>query len=85
MPYSLGLPVSHFVVATNSNDILARFFEAGAMTMTDVVPTYSPSMDIQISSNFERLLFDLYGRDGKAGGTGDDADVGLAQEVSLNK
>ena len=36
------------------------------MTMTDVVPTYSPSMDIQISSNFERLLFDLYGRDGKA-------------------
>jgi threonine synthase len=62
----MGLPVSHFVVATNSNDILARFFEKGAMTMTDVVPTYSPSMDIQISSNFERLLFDLYGRDGKA-------------------
>ena len=62
----MGLPVSHFVVATNSNDILARFFETGAMTMTDVVPTYSPSMDIQISSNFERLLFDLYGRDGKA-------------------
>ena len=62
----MGLPVSHFVVATNSNDILARFFEAGAMAMTDVVPTYSPSMDIQISSNFERLLFDLYGRDGKA-------------------
>ncbi|HZX82167.1 MAG TPA: threonine synthase [Reyranella sp.] len=62
----MGLPASHFVVATNSNDILARFFETGAMTMTDVVPTYSPSMDIQISSNFERLLFDLYGRDGKA-------------------
>jgi threonine synthase len=62
----MGLPVSHFVVATNSNDILARFFDAGAMTMTNVVPTYSPSMDIQISSNFERLLFDLYGRDGKA-------------------
>jgi threonine synthase len=62
----MGLPVSHFVVATNSNDILARFFETGAMAMTDVVPTYSPSMDIQISSNFERLLFDLYGRDGKA-------------------
>ncbi len=62
----MGLPVSHFVVATNSNDILARFFDAGAMTMTHVVPTYSPSMDIQISSNFERLLFDLYGRDGKA-------------------
>jgi threonine synthase len=62
----MGLPISHFVVAANSNDILARFFESGAMTMTGVVPTYSPSMDIQVSSNFERLLFDLYGRDGKA-------------------
>jgi threonine synthase len=62
----MGLPISHFVVATNSNDILARFFEQGAMTMAGVTPTYSPSMDIQISSNFERLLFDLYGRDGKA-------------------
>ncbi|MBL6616083.1 MAG: threonine synthase [Reyranella sp.] len=62
----MGLPISHFVVATNSNDILARFFETGAMTMAGVVPTYSPSMDIQISSNFERLLFDLYGRDGRA-------------------
>jgi threonine synthase len=62
----MGLPVSHFVVASNSNDILPRFFETGAMTMSGVVPTYSPSMDIQISSNFERLLFDLYGRDGKA-------------------
>src|SRR4051812_10599235 len=62
----MGLPISHFVVASNSNDILPRFFETGAMTMSDVVPTYSPSMDIQISSNFERLLFDLYGRDGRA-------------------
>ncbi len=62
----MGLPVSHFVIATNTNDILARFFESGAMTMSEVVSTYSPSMDIQISSNFERLLFDLYGRDGKA-------------------
>lgn len=62
----MGLPISHFVVATNTNDILARFFETGAMTTTEVVPTFSPSMDIQISSNFERLLFDLYGRDGKA-------------------
>jgi threonine synthase len=62
----MGLPISHFVVATNSNDILARFFETGAMTVADVIPTWSPSMDIQISSNFERLLFDLYGRDGKA-------------------
>jgi threonine synthase len=62
----MGLPVSHFVVASNSNDILPRFFETGTMTTTEVVPTYSPSMDIQISSNFERLLFDLYDRDGKA-------------------
>ena len=62
----MGLPVSHFVVATNSNDILARFFATGEMTVAGVMPTYSPSMDIQISSNFERLLFDLYGRDGKA-------------------
>ena len=60
----MGLPISHFVVGTNSNDILARFFESGTMTMTDVVPTFSPSMDIQISSNFERLLFDLYDRNG---------------------
>ncbi|MBS0538392.1 MAG: threonine synthase, partial [Proteobacteria bacterium] len=63
---NMGLPISHFVVAANTNDILARFFETGTMAMTGVVPTYSPSMDIQISSNFERLLFDLYGRDGKA-------------------
>ena len=62
----MGLPVHHFVVATNSNDILARFFNAGAMTTAEVVPTLSPSMDIQISSNFERLLFDLYDRNGKA-------------------
>jgi threonine synthase len=62
----MGLPVSHFVVGTNTNDILARFFETGAMTTSEVVPTCSPSMDIQISSNFERLLFDLYGRDGRA-------------------
>jgi len=61
----MGLPISHFVIGTNSNDILARFFDSGVMTMTDVVPTYSPSMDIQISSNFERLLFDLYDRNGK--------------------
>ena len=60
----MGLPVSHFVVGANSNDILARFFETGTMTMTGVVPTYSPSMDIQVSSNFERLLFDLYDRNG---------------------
>ena len=60
----MGLPISHFVIGTNSNDILARFLEGGTMTTSEVVPTYSPSMDIQISSNFERLLFDLYDRNG---------------------
>jgi threonine synthase len=62
----MGLPVHHFVVAANTNDILARFFETGSMTTAEVVPTLSPSMDIQVSSNFERLLFDLYDRNGKA-------------------
>ena len=51
-------------IATNTNDILARFLETGAYEMGSVVPTLSPSMDIQVSSNFERLLFDLCGRDG---------------------
>ena len=60
----MDLPIPHLAVATNTNDILARFFETGAMTQTGVVPTLSPSMDIQVSSNFERLLFELYDRDG---------------------
>ncbi len=64
--HKIGLPVKRFLVASNSNDILARFFDSGEMRMEDVVPTISPSMDIQISSNFERLLFDMLGRDGDA-------------------
>ena len=52
------------IIGSNNNDILTRFFETGSMEMTGVSPTISPSMDIQISSNFERLLFELYGRDG---------------------
>lgn len=63
---SMGLPIEKLFVGSNSNDILARFFASGAMTAAPVVPTTSPSMDIQISSNFERVLFDLLGRDGKA-------------------
>jgi len=51
------------IVATNSNDILTRFFENGAMEKGEVTPTLAPSMDIQISSNFERYLFELFGRD----------------------
>jgi len=59
---SMGAPIEKFIVATNENDILYRFFKTGEMKMDKVTPTLSPSMDIQISSNFERLLFDLYGR-----------------------
>ena len=62
----MGLPIAKFIVGSNSNDILTRYFETGAMTMEGVVPTLSPSMDIQISSNFERLLFESLGRDGAA-------------------
>ncbi|WP_207458592.1 threonine synthase [Azospirillum sp. SYSU D00513] len=61
---AMGLPVEKLVVGSNANDILARFFQSGTMSMVPVMPTSSPSMDIQISSNFERLLFDLLGRDG---------------------
>ncbi|MBM3502841.1 MAG: threonine synthase [Alphaproteobacteria bacterium] len=61
----MGLPVAGLVVATNINDILARFFASGRYQPRGVVATTSPSMDIQVSSNFERLLFDLTGRDGR--------------------
>jgi threonine synthase len=54
------------VVATNVNDILTRTLATGTYELHEVVPTTSPSMDIQIASNFERLLFDAYGRDGHA-------------------
>jgi threonine synthase len=60
----MGLPIDKLVIATNRNDILARTLETGAYSAAPVNPTLSPSMDIQISSNFERLLFDLHGRDG---------------------
>jgi threonine synthase len=59
----MGLPVERLVVATNENDILARTFETGVYEVRGVTPTQSPSMDIQVSSNFERLLFDACGRD----------------------
>ena len=62
----MGLPVDRLVIATNVNDILARTLATGNYEPREVVPTSSPSMDIQISSNFERLLFEAYGRDGKA-------------------
>ncbi|QBM77214.1 threonine synthase [Sphingomonas sp. AAP5] len=62
----MGLPVAKLIVATNVNDILHRALSAGDYSQGTVVPTPSPSMDIQVSSNFERLLFDLGGRDGHA-------------------
>lgn len=64
--WKCGLPVDRLVVGTNSNDILFRFFESGEMAISGVEPTLSPSMDIQVSSNFERLLFDMLDRDGAA-------------------
>ncbi len=62
----MGLPISRLVVATNVNDILARALATGRYETAGVVATQSPSMDIQVSSNFERLLFEAYGRDGAA-------------------
>jgi threonine synthase len=62
----MGLPVDRLVVATNVNDILARTLATGAYEPRAVVPTTSPSMDIQVASNFERLLFEAYNRDAAA-------------------
>lgn len=64
--HRMGLPISKLIVGTNSNDILARFFATAEMRKTAVVPTFSPSMDIQVSSNFERLLFEMEGRNADA-------------------
>ena len=60
----MGLPVDRFIVASNRNDILTQFFTTGSMAISEVHPTMSPSMDIQVSSNLERLLFELLDRDG---------------------
>ncbi|MGB1539858.1 MAG: hypothetical protein ACPG80_02770, partial [Rickettsiales bacterium] len=62
----MGLPIGQLIVATNRNDILTRCIAKGEYRMEGVHPSLSPSMDIQISSNFERLLFDLYDRDSAA-------------------
>lgn len=78
MARAMGLPIEQLIIATNSNDILTRCVETGTYGMSQVHHTYSPSMDIQVSSNFERLLFDLYQRDGKA-------ITGLMQELQNKK
>ena len=62
----MGLPIERLMIGTNANDILARTLRSGAYEIKGVQPTASPSMDIQISSNFERLLFEAYGRDAGA-------------------
>ncbi|MDK9695969.1 MAG: threonine synthase [Siculibacillus sp.] len=62
----MGLPVERLVIATNVNDILHRTLETGTYEVRGVTPSISPSMDIQVSSNFERLLFEALGRDGAA-------------------
>ena len=74
----MGLPIDRLVIATNVNDILVRTLATGAYEVRDVTATTSPSMDIQVSSNFERLLFDAYGRDAARGARPD----GLARAVA---
>ncbi|MDP6175266.1 MAG: threonine synthase, partial [Rhodospirillales bacterium] len=61
----MGLPIERLIIGSNANDILTRYFETGFMQAAPVVPTTSPSMDIQVSSNFERLLFEHCRRDGR--------------------
>jgi threonine synthase len=63
---AMGLPIDRLIIATNANDILRRTMDTGRYEMDGVAPTISPSMDIQISSNFERLLFEGAGRDAGA-------------------
>ena len=62
----MGLPIDRLVIATNVNDILVRTLKTGTYELREVIATTSPSMDIQVSSNFERLLFDAYDRDSRA-------------------
>ncbi len=62
----MGFPVGRLILSSNENDVLPRFFHTGTMQSRGVVGTLSPSMDIQVSSNFERFLYELKGRDGAA-------------------
>lgn len=80
----MGLGTKQLIVGTNENDILARVLAYGSYKIADVHPTISPSMDIQISSNFERLLFDLLGRDGERV-RGKMADLAEKGEFKLSK
>ena len=62
----MGVNIDQLIVASNRNDVLTRFFETGRLTGDEVVPSLSPSMDIQVSSNFERMLWEASGRDSEA-------------------
>jgi len=66
MAKKMGLPVEQLIIATNSNDVLHRFMSQNQYEVRPLKHTITPSMDIAVSSNFERLLFDLYDRDGAA-------------------
>ena len=66
LAHKMGLPVERLIIATNQNDVLHRVLTTGAYGRQPLAHTLSPSMDITVSSNFERLLFDLYERDGQA-------------------
>ena len=66
MAHRMGLPVKQFIIATNANDILHRTLTANDFSKRELAATLAPSMDIVVSSNFERLLFDAYERDGDA-------------------
>src|SRR5690606_14445079 len=74
----MGLPIKQLVIATNCNDILHRFISRNQYELAPLQPSLSPSMDIMVSSNFERFLYDLLGRDGKRVG---DFVEGLGQGV----
>ncbi|HEX3536064.1 MAG TPA: threonine synthase [Stellaceae bacterium] len=63
---AIGVPIERLVIGTNTNDTLARYLAADDMSIGEVTPSLSPSMDIQVASNFERLLFELKGRNGAA-------------------
>ena len=83
---AMGLPAERLVIATNENDILYRAWSTGMYTLADVVATTSPSMDIQVSSNFERFLFEASGRDaayvrGKMGGLRQSRSIGLGEVI----
>ena len=82
---AMGLPIEKLMVGSNRNDILTRFIAGGAMKIGTVHPTLSPSMDIQVSSNAERLLFDLFDRDAATADRGRCSSCARAGEMSLDQ